>query len=279
MLLVLILISGCGEPLEPTSGQGFTFTVVDVGQGLAQIGMQGDSAVLWDIGSEFYCDRWIAEYRRMGKPRVVAVVISHNHEDHYGGLSRLGNDFDWNGRLITSPHEDTAFLRSRAGNWKERIQFEFATWNDTLKLMESVLVRCLWPPQSIDVPVPVSGVNVNRHSMVFSLEYGGTNVLITSDIDSVSQRLISGEFTYQLRSDILIAPHHGSAGSADQLFFGYVGAPLTIVSCGRNNSYGHPSRRMIEELLNVGSDILFTYIDGSVVMRSNGFYWARVGGR
>ncbi|MFP4013934.1 MAG: ComEC/Rec2 family competence protein [Chitinispirillaceae bacterium] len=261
--------------VEPVPEDRFTFCTADVGQGLSQFGIRNGKAVVWDMGPGNKYSQWQNAYISLGRPSVEIVFISHSDEDHLGGLSGLDADFDWSGRLVTSPFEDTAKIRSRSGEWSENIRFEFCFQNDTLRLLDSVLIICLWPPEEIGVPLPLDGADRNRYSLVFMVEHGADRVLITSDIDSWAQRRIAKEYTNSLSAQVMIAPHHGSAGSVYSTFFGYVAPSLAVFSCGEDNPYGHPSEEMMNQFLLQGIDMLFTFVQGNVVLESNGYYWGR----
>lgn len=273
-VLSLILVS-CSMLVEPVPEDRFTFCIADVGQGLSQFGIRNGKAVVWDMGPGNEYSKWKNAYNGLGCPSVETIFISHSDEDHLGGLSGLEGDFDWSGRLVISPFEDTAKIRSRSGVWSDDIRFEFCNQDDTLRLLDSVLIICLWPPEEIEAPIPLDGVDRNRYSLVFLVEHGADRVLITSDIDSWAQRRIARDYACSVDAQIMIAPHHGSAGSVDPTFFGYVSPSVAVFSCGKDNPYGHPSEEMVNQFLLQGTDMLFTYVEGDVVLESNGYYWGK----
>jgi len=273
--LLFCLSAGCQNPAAPTSKEygRFTFCVADVGQGLAQFGVMDGRAVVWDMGPTGQYEAWRGTYDALGNPRIELIVISHSDDDHFGGLRRLDANVNWNGNLAVSPFEDTAKIRAGAGAWKERIAFQLCAAGDTINTFNSVEIICLWPPKDAEPELPLNSVMRNRYSLVFSVRHGYSRALITSDIDSVSMTSIATRSAYDLRAQILSAPHHGSAGSVNSLFFAYVSAETAVFSCSGNNNYGHPSAAMIDALSYLGADLLYTYLDNSVSFVSNGYYW------
>jgi competence protein ComEC len=105
-------------------------------------------------------------------------------------------------------------------------------------------------------------------------------VLITSDIDSMDERLLYEQMKWELRSDVVVVPHHGSAGSLNRMFFGYVSPRLAIISFGIGNTYGHPADAVYDVFSMMGTEVLTTEeLEGSAIASnhieaySNGAYW------
>jgi beta-lactamase superfamily II metal-dependent hydrolase len=48
-----------------------------------------------------------------------------------------------------------------------------------------------------------------------------------------------------------------------------------VISCARQNTYGHPSIQMIDQLMGQGARLMYTYLDNTVTFVSNGYYWYR----
>ena len=273
--LLLCFFAACDNPAVPTSEKygRFTFCVADVGQGLAQFGVMDGRAVVWDMGPPGQYESWRGTYEALGSPRIELIIISHSDDDHYGGLRHLDENINWSGNLAVSPFEDTAKIRDGAGAWKKRAAFQSRAAGDTIKIFNSVDIICLWPPIDAAPELPLNGAARNRYSLVFSIRHGYSRALVTSDIDSASMLSIAVRSAYELRAQILSVPHHGSAGSVNPLFFAYASPETAVVSCARNNNYGHPTAQMIDALLDAGANLLYTYIDSSVSFTSNGYYW------
>ncbi|MDR0330203.1 MAG: hypothetical protein LBH93_00635 [Chitinispirillales bacterium] len=274
LLCCLALFVNCNNPTGDSGANGdFRFCVADVGQGLAQFGVINKRAVVWDVGPANQYPAWRAAYAALGSPRVELMAISHSDEDHYGALQFLDSQVDWSGALLISPYEDTAKIRAGAGVWSDRVNFRFCVRGDTLRALNSVEIVCLWPPPGIAPDLPLDGRLRNRYSLVFSIRRGHARALVTSDIDSTAMAEIAAHSAHDLQAQILSAPHHGSAGSVNKLFFAYTSAETAIISCARQNSYGHPSQKMIDELMYFGMRVMYTYIDNTVIFTNNGHYW------
>jgi competence protein ComEC len=273
-LTLFTVLTRCANPVDDGAAGGrFTFTVANVGQGLAQFGVVGKRAVAWDIGEQF--PAWYSAYVNLGSPHIESIIISHTHTDHYGALQSIIKSLDWSGEIVVSPYEDTAKLREYATAWKDRITFKHCTRGDTLRpLGAAVAVVCVWPPSGLNIEAPIPDNQKNHCSLAFSVRHGSARALITSDIDSAAMEEIAAQSRYDLRAQILSVPHHGSAGSVNKLFFSYVGSETAVISCSSNNTYGHPSPKMIDALMYQAGRIMYTYIDGTVTFGSNRFYWS-----
>jgi competence protein ComEC len=269
-----LLLSSCSNVDKPASSPVFTFTVVNVGQALSQVGLVGSGAVVWDMGDSAGTREWMKTYERLKEPYIRSIVISHTHADHMDGLLLLGSLAGFSGALITSAYEDTALLLSKCGQVRQRIRLRLISAGDTLGGLDGVLIECIWPPKGLDTAgFSLSEDDKNRYSLCFLVRHGATSVCITSDIDTAAERELAARYGFGLRSDIVVFPHHGSSGSADPVFFGYVDPKAAIISCGYNNVYGLPAHNSLALLFQMRVPLYETDRQGTVSAASNGYYW------
>ena len=273
MTTVSGLLIFCNRPLESRDNEVVTFGVLNVGQGLSQILQQGSHALLFDTGTDDTATSWINAWRQAGSPYIEAVIISHRDLDHAGGLLFLDKAVNWSGRLVTGKWEDTSFIRSCCRNWPGRLSISTIGQNDTIFFAENIQIVCRWPPDSPPTVLPAADSQTNEHSLVMHLRYGNTAVLLTGDIDSSVARILCDRYKAGLRADLVVVPHHGSASSVYPLLYGYVRPLNAIISCGRDNRYGHPAQETIDMLARMGINWHSTAGGESFYYRSNAFYW------
>ena len=122
-------------------------------------------------------------------------------------------------------------------------------------------LRVLWP----DRPGSASD-DPNRLAIVLLASYGEIDVLLTADAESdVTARLLSQ------RVEILKVGHHGSADPALEAELRELRPAIAVISCGRDNPYGHPHPQTLAALGTVeGLRLLRTDIDGRVVVETDG---------
>ena len=97
---------------------------------------------------------------------------------------------------------------------------------------------------------------------------------MTGDIDSTAAHEIAARYTVDVRADIVVVPHHGSAGSVCPFFYGYVRPSIAVLSFGMGNSYGHPSDAILAMLAEQGIRSVSTPAYGSLQWTGNGYYWS-----
>jgi len=105
--------------------------------------------------------------------------------------------------------------------------------------------------------------DLNDFSLVFLLKYGQFQALFPGDADAGIQDEILLTNTTLKRIDILKVPHHGAKTSLRDDFLEKVNPKIAIISVGKN-SYGHPSKEVIEKLSNLGIKIRRTDLEGEI---------------
>ena len=151
--------------------------------------------------------------------------------------------------------------------------FSLNGYGDKTGLFTNLFVECIWPPADID-SLPLTEYS-NFVSLCFKISYEYSHILLTGDIDSTAAGILAGNYSHDLNTDLLVVPHHGSAGSLNAQFYGYCNPSVAIISCGMQNPYNHPSEAVIKFLaMQMQITIFDTRYNGSVCGKTNGEYWA-----
>jgi competence protein ComEC len=115
--------------------------------------------------------------------------------------------------------------------------------------------------------------DVNQVSVVMKLRYGEFEGLFTGDITEEEERKLVDDGVLD-EVELLKVAHHGSRYSSSSGFVELVSPEVALVSVGERNSFGHPTKEVIERLVAVGAKIHRTDEEGDVVVVSDGKrYW------
>lgn len=97
----------------------------------------------------------------------------------------------------------------------------------------------------------IKGGKTNEESLVTSITVEDLNFLFMADADSKVEEQLLIKYP-NLSCDIIKLGHHGSASSSSESFITSIKPRFALISCGLNNSYGHPAKRVVELLDDFG---------------------------
>lgn len=267
VLLVVVPVRVISPGWPPA---GWSVVACDVGQGDAEVLATAEKgrAIVVDTGPEpGPVDECLA---RLGVDRVPLVVLSHLHADHISGLESV---FD--GRSVGG----IAVGPGRMPGWAWRQVADTAARHGVPLLELETGQRLEWPGLSMEVIGPryippqvdddTDGTNINNTSIVLRATTAVGRVLLTGDVELLAQGDLLASGT-DLRAEVLKVPHHGSRFSIPR-FFSAVSPRLALISVGAGNTYGHPSRSTVDELVGDGALVARTDTDGdTAVIPENG---------
>lgn len=195
------------------------------------------------------------------------VILTHPEKDHSAGLIWVLNRYQVSNILWTGVLRETKSFQE----WQEKLAKEQASIftaraGQRIKAGQ-VQLSILHPLESLAGEFLKE--SSNDSSIVFRLSFGETNFLFTGDITQKTEKeLLAREI--ELSSGVLKVAHHGSKTSTAEEFLKEVSPEIAVISCGRNNPYGHPHQRVLNNLHNLGINILRTDQRGNIKIISNG---------
>jgi len=249
------------RPSEPLA-----VTVIDVGQGSAALVQAGDTDLLIDCGERSSADRLCSELAASGVKRLSAVVVTHLHTDHFGGLVDLLGRFPVDEVILP----DTPAELLPTNKTYERLLDALETTGTPCTVQTKPQTR----PLSEDAALTfLNGFlaapgEINDTSLTLRIDCGGVSFLITGDGErTVEARLL--ETGALVSADVYVAGHHGSNSSSGQSFLNAVRPVASAVSAGRGNDYGLPSAAVLDRLAAFGP-VYRTDVSGSVRFVTDG---------
>ncbi|MEV0257210.1 ComEC/Rec2 family competence protein [Streptomyces sp. NPDC050732] len=245
---------------------GWRMVMCDVGQGDAVVLAAGDGAgVVVDAGPDpVAVDRCL---RSLGITRVPLVLLTHFHADHVAGLpgvlrGRAVGEIQTTG--FQEPPEQAAFVRERAAAASVPVVPAAAGERRRTGPLDW---QVLWPTAA---PVP-RPEGPNDASVTLLVRTGGLTLLLLGDLEPPAQRaLLRTPAAASLASvDVLKVAHHGSAHQDPELL--RRAAPrLALISCGADNSYGHPAPVTLAALRAGGAQVVRTDTQGAIAVVGSG---------
>lgn len=250
---------------------------------------QGDGIFLeTSNGSRYLFDGGSADVKEVGKYRIIPflkskgikkldyVFISHFDKDHINGIIELMDTTNLQIKTLVLPYsyknysndskisEDKLFVECIRLATEKDIKILYMKEGDFIK-NDEILIRCLHPVENIFYS------SKNENSMVLDICHKEFNVLLTGDVEGKGEKLLYETlYNEKSRYDVLKVAHHGSNSSSPKELLSLIKPKISLISCGKNNSYGHPHVELLERLDDIGSEVFITYESGAVTIKTDG---------
>ena len=217
----------------------FDLVAADVGQGMAVIVRTRHHVMLFDAGPQYSRDNDAGQrvlvplLRARGDAHLDLLVLSHRDLDHVGGAEALLSTLDVDALLSSLEPGHPLHAAARHSKRCEAGQ------------------RWIWDGVEFSVLRPVVGdyarrLKSNGMSCVIRVAGNGRSTLLTGDIEREQEALLVAEQGEALRSDMLLAPHHGSRTSSSASFLDAVRPSVAVFQSGYRNRFGHPAADVVE---------------------------------
>ena len=243
------------------SGSSFAVHFIDVGQGDSTLILCDGKAMLIDGGDKSASSTVYTYLKKQGLSYLDYVICTHPDADHVGGLSgaleqaTAGTVF-----CPVDSYDSQAF-----NNFKTRVEAQGKKLVkpdvDSTFSLGSATVTVLAPRADYK--------DNNNQSIVLRVVYGNTSFLFTGDAEHDSEAAMC-DAGVLLKSTVLKVGHHGSETSTSIRFLGEVMPEYAVISCGKDNKYGHPTEQTLSRLRQAGATVFRTDLQGDIICESDG---------
>lgn len=252
----------------------FRLTMIDVDQGDGILISTGNEHILIDGGS--------TGKKNIGKYSIIpcikyegigvldAVIVSHEDSDHINGIMEIMDDMAKGGVRIKNLILPDVALSSRGDNYRELEQRAKELGITTSYISSG---ECFYAGEAqflcLNPALKMSTEGANAYSTVLYMNYHGYTALYTGDMEEEGLEQVKGilrENPQLCDIDLLKVAHHGSRYTTDEEFLELTDPELALISCGRDNSYGHPHRELLERLEAVHAKVFRTDKSGAITV-------------
>ncbi|MDM8356338.1 DNA internalization-related competence protein ComEC/Rec2 [Pandoraea communis] len=241
--------------------EAFRVTMLDVGQGNAVLVETATRTLLFDAGPPLgrrsdAGRRVIVPYlRAQGVERLDRFVVSHAHDDHFGGALSVLRAYPH--AQVFSSLPATHRVRRAAAAHRTCLAGQQWTW-------DGVTFRFLHPDTATLRDGWGGRVGPNGVSCVLRVSNGKHSALLAADAEAPQERTMLARFGADLRSDVLLVPHHGSLTSSTSAFVEAVSPDHVVFQTGYRNRFGHPRPAVVARYRAAGARIWQTVAHGGV---------------
>ena len=232
---------------------------IDCGQGDCTLITCGGEAMLIDSGEMDDKNTVINYIRAQGVSRFKYVVVTHPHTDHMGEMPDILKAFKTEKFIMPKVPDSMTPTIMRYEKMLKQVKAQglTVTWSgdETYKL-GSAEVKTFTPKKAQE--------DLNNYSTLVKVSCGGRSVLITGDCEKPEEEDIMSQ-GFDLRADILKVGHHGSYAATSYELLESVVPTYAVISCGKDNDYGHPHESTMKRLRKKVKNIYITKDNGTVV--------------
>ena len=241
-----------------------TVRYFDVGQGdCALISFPVGNDILIDSGPSSSYRKLISEIKRAKRGKIEYFILTHFDEDHIGGADEIFASFDIGTLIIPQEESDSLHYLElmKAYEKEDGCVLRYAVRGDKTEIADSSL--------TILFSRGKDEAREENDSVVAYLEYGENSFLFMGDLEEKSETELISALGGDFDCDVLTVAHHGSSTSTSDAFLDFVKPRAAVISCGKDNPFGHPNARVLEALEKRNVVILRTDESGTIILQSD----------
>ena len=278
LLLALAVLAALVWFAAAAPPRPLTLTFLDVGQGDSLLiqtpdgravlvdggGRPGVDSRAYDIGRQVVLPSLLVQ----GVRRLNAVVVTHAHEDHCGGLGAVVSQLPTDWLLVpAAPDSDLpGYQRLLALARERQIKVRPLRAGMSLYLGKGISCQVLAPPRP---PLLGTDADENNNSVVLLVRYGRFRALLPGDIERPAEEWLVARRA-PLRCVVLKVAHHGSSSSTTTAFLQAARPQAAVISVAQQNPFGHPHRDTLLRLQRSRVRVYRTDWQGAITVTSDG---------
>lgn len=239
-------------------GESVVVRYLDVGQADSILVQSEGINMLIDAGTNSSGQTVVKDLEDLGVTKIDYLIGTHPHEDHIGGMDDVIKNFDIG--IIYMP----------------KIQTNTKTFEDVLDAVSEKSLKITSPKKGDEFEVGgarceimTDGIedtsNLNLSSIVIRMTYGTQSFLFMGDAEKENE-----ETRQWPQTTVLKVGHHGSSTSSSTQFLNEVQPQISVISVGKDNKYGHPTKTTINKLEKIKTKIYRTDESGTITITSDG---------
>ena len=237
---------------------------MDVGQGDAAYIKVNGNDILIDAGPRSNSKELLEQLKAKNIDDFELVIATHPHEDHIGGMVDVFKEYEV--KAFYSPK-----ITHTTKTYENLVK---AVKDEGLKTKElkGGMVIDLGEGAKFDVFTPQKSEyeELNDYSPIMKLSFGDTSYLFTGDAEKLAEEEALAKYKTSLDSDVIKFGHHGSSSSSSNAFIEAVSPKYGIISCAKDNKYGHPHRETLDIIKKYNIKTFRTDTDGEIILTSDG---------
>ncbi len=227
----------------------------DVGQADSILVMNEGQTMLIDAGNNDDGEMLVQNLKTLGIDKIDYLIGTHPHEDHIGGLDDIIKNFEIGTIYMPKVQTNTKTFEDVLDAISEKdLKVTTPKVKDTFQVGQA---------ECQILSVDNKAENLNLASIVIQMKFDDMTYLFTGDAEKeVEEKILKDN--KELKVNILKVGHHGSETSSSERFIQTVAPEISIISVGKDNSYGHPHQEILDRLEEADSKIYRTDEVGNV---------------
>jgi len=262
--LTITILTFTFVPVQIYSHESLDLQVhfIDVGQGDSLlIQTPSDKTILIDGGPPEAGDKIVSYLEKQQIESIDLLVATHPDIDHIGGLPYVMKEFKVKNILDSGKlHSTKTYAAYLHQIRKQNIPVHIAMENEKIRLDPELTIRVLNTYGATK--------SNNQSSIVLKLTYEEIDFLLMSDIEMEQEKELMDK--HDVQAEIIKVAHHGSNTSTSSPFLQAVNPETALLTYSKDNDFGHPVDRVIDNLNNIKASIYSTAAYGDIVIRTDG---------
>lgn len=252
-------------PFIDPNGQEMAIHFIDVGQGDAALLQTSSGSVLIDCGESDQGSVVVSYLKSQGVTELEYFIITHPDSDHMGCAAYVLENIKVKNFVINGKEKTAKFFEKALDAMETRgVNGIIAQAGDRFEI-GALALDVLGP-----VIDDINDLDSNDSSLIIYATYGSKNILFTGDAEKEGEALLLEHSRNSLKCDIFSAGHHGAKTSNSLALLQAAKPQFVVVSCGADNSYGHPTTEAMNNFAAVGATVYRTDKLGTIVFVTDG---------